>query len=98
MYDSRSGIDFGEEHTVMWACDWVVGMKCVSHGLSNSVVWGLKHAIATLPNGNDDDALIATAYLLSCCSAFHSKIQEYLMMGKLRFRQDRSGTYNDIRA
>ena len=98
MYDSRSGIDFGEEHTVMWACDWVVGMKCVSHGLPNSVVYGLKHAIATLPNGNDDDVHIAIASLLNCRSAFQSKIQECLMMGNLRFRKDRSGTCNDIRA
>ena len=43
-YSDDYGIETGPLRPNLQATDWVLGVKCVSHGCSNAVVWGLKTA------------------------------------------------------
>ena len=91
-YSDDYGIETGPLRPILHATDWVLGVKCVSHGCSNAVVWGLKTAC---PSVDRESVHVSIASLLNGRTALHSHTTAFLTR-HLQFSAVRSGVFDDI--
>ena len=83
-----------EEQNELRATDWALPIKCVGHGCSNAVAWGLKRV---LPDDGDENIHVTIESLRNGRTAIHSKIYDHLAKGAISFKPP-SGTDDEIRS
>ena len=93
-YSQEHGFFHGDMHVELRAMDWSVSIKCVAHGCSNSVIWGL-HPLRLV--AHRDGVHIGIASLINGRTALHAKVSE-LLTRHMQFAAVRSGTEAEIRA
>ena len=84
-------VDFGEHSFMLKLTDFVLVIKCFSHGCSNAIIWGL-----TAPRSmiDPDDAVIAIRALRNAASALSDQVDAHCVQ-TASFSQVRSGSEED---
>jgi hypothetical protein len=93
-YDRNLGFDHGVLHEALRCMDWVVPVKCIAHGCSNAVAWGLKEVGLEAVR---DDVHVAVASLINCRTVLHAAIDNFLVT-YLKFSSDRSASISELQS
>jgi len=93
-YSEDYGVETGPFRVELAACDWAIGIKCISHGCSNAVNWGLKWHFATVTREN---VHISIESLQNSRTALHAHIGD-LLTRHLKFVHGRTSSDSDILA
>ena len=84
-------MDLGALRRELFLTDWVIPVKCISHGCSNEVKWGLKAFDNKIDKTN---VHVSTAALRNSKTALLAHIDSFVVR-HLRWTEERSASWDD---